>query len=41
MPTKVLIPSGVLGLGFHKDALWRGIESNPDLIAIDGGSTAI
>ncbi|MCH1449627.1 MAG: DUF1446 domain-containing protein [Litoricolaceae bacterium] len=39
MPTKVLIPSGVLGLGFHKDALWRGIESNPDLIAIDGGST--
>lgn len=37
--TKILIPSGALGLGYDRDALMRGIELNPDLIAIDGGST--
>ena len=37
--TKILIPSGALGLGYDRDALMRGISLEPDLIAIDGGST--
>lgn len=36
---RVLVPSGVLGLEFSKDALQRGLENKPDIIAIDGGST--
>ena len=36
---KVLVPSGVLGLGFDLEALKHGIENNPDIISIDGGST--
>ena len=36
---KVLIPSGALGLGWDQAALERGLEMQPDLIAIDGGST--
>ena len=39
MSTKVLIPSGVLGLGFSEKALWLGIQKRPDIICIDGGST--
>ena len=39
MSTRVLVPSGVLGLGFDEVALRRGIESGPDIICIDGGST--
>lgn len=39
MTTRILVPSGVLGLGFDKDALARGVESRPDIICIDGGST--
>ena len=39
MPTRVLVPSGVLGLGFDKDALALGVAGNPDIIAVDGGST--
>lgn len=39
MPTRVLVPSGVLGLGFDCEALARGIAAKPDIIAIDGGST--
>lgn len=39
MTTKILIPSGVLGLGFDDDALEKGLSHNPDAIAIDGGST--
>ncbi len=39
MPTRVLIPSGVLCLGFDREALARGVAMKPDLIAIDGGST--
>ena len=39
MQTRVLVPSGVLGLGFDSDALARGIAAGPDIIAIDGGST--
>lgn len=36
---RVLIPSGALGLGYDRDALARGVACNPDIIAIDGGST--
>ncbi|ADE40330.1 acyclic terpene utilization AtuA family protein [Candidatus Puniceispirillum marinum] len=39
MPTRVLVPSGVLGLGFDVKALERGIAAKPDIICIDGGST--
>ena len=39
MSTRVLVPSGVLGLGFDPSALARGIAAKPDIIAIDGGST--
>lgn len=37
--TRVLIPSGALGLGYDRDALARGVAAGPDIIAIDGGST--
>ena len=37
--THVLVPSGVLGLGFSEAALARGVAMGCDLIAIDGGST--
>ena len=37
--TKILVPSGVLGLGFDIEALRRGIKHKPDIISIDGGST--
>jgi len=37
--TRVLVPSGVLGLGFDGPALMRGAQMKPDIIAIDGGST--
>lgn len=37
--TTILIPSGVLGLGFDKTALARGMDKKPDAICIDGGST--
>ena len=37
--TRVLVPSGVLGLGFDGPALMRGAAMQPDIIAIDGGST--
>lgn len=39
MTTRVLIPSGVLGLGFDQAALARGVAKRPDIICIDGGST--
>lgn len=39
MATRVLVPSGVLGLGFDRAALARGVAAKPDIIAIDGGST--
>jgi len=35
----VLIPSGVLGLGFSDKALANGVAARPHIIAIDGGST--
>ncbi len=37
--TRVLVPSGALGLGYDADALERGLAARPDIIAIDGGST--
>ncbi len=37
--TRILVPSGALGLGYDAAALKRGVEAKPDLIAIDGGST--
>ncbi len=37
--TRVLIPSGALGLNYDKTALERGLWMKPDIIAIDGGST--
>lgn len=37
--TRVLIPSGALGLDYDKAALARGVTMKPDIIAIDGGST--
>jgi len=39
MPTRVLVPSGVLGLGFDEAALAEGVRRRPDIICIDGGST--
>ena len=39
MPTRVLVPSGVLGLGFDPEALQAGLSRDPDIISIDGGST--
>ena len=39
METRVLIPSGALGLGYDREALARGVARGPDIIAIDGGST--
>lgn len=39
MKTRVLVPSGVLGLGFDRDALAAGVALKPDIICIDGGST--
>ncbi len=37
--TKILIPTGALGIGYSRDALARGLAEKPDLIAVDGGST--
>lgn len=39
MGTRVLIPTGALGLGFDPEALAAGIAARPDIIAVDGGST--
>lgn len=39
MTTTILVPSGVLGLGFSQTALERGVARGCDAIAIDGGST--
>lgn len=37
--TRVLIPTGALGLGYDRGALARGVANRPDIIAVDGGST--
>ncbi|MCX7788458.1 MAG: DUF1446 domain-containing protein [Spirochaetes bacterium] len=36
---KVLSPTAILGYGFPPESFFRGIERNPQLIAVDGGST--
>ncbi len=35
----VLVPSGMLGAGFHPDTIARGLALGADVIAVDGGST--
>ena len=37
--TRVLVPTGALGITFAEDALRKGMESAPDVICVDGGST--
>ncbi len=37
--TRVLVPSGALGLNYDQTALERGLAAKPDIIVIDGGST--
>ena len=39
MPTRVLVPTGALGITFDRAALARGVAAKPDIIAVDGGST--
>ena len=39
MPTRILIPTGAIGLGFDLEAFHRGLNMNPDAICVDGGST--
>lgn len=39
MTTRVLVPTGALGITFDRAALARGIAARPDIIAVDGGST--
>lgn len=39
MEITVLTPTGTLGYGFDEAALERGLSMNPDVIAVDAGST--
>ena len=39
MSTRVLVPTGALGITFDRGALARGVAARPDIIAVDGGST--
>jgi hypothetical protein len=39
MSTRVLVPTGALGITFDRVALARGVAAKPDIIAVDGGST--
>lgn len=39
MTTRVLVPTGALGISFSDDAFARGIAAKPDIICVDGGST--
>lgn len=36
---KVLAPTAILGYGFPLDSFYKGIEYNPDVIAVDAGSS--
>lgn len=36
---KVLSPTAILGYGFPVDSFKKGLEKEPDIIAVDGGST--
>jgi hypothetical protein len=35
----VLSPTAILGYGFPEESFFKGLEAEPDLIAVDGGST--
>ncbi len=39
MSTRILIPTGAIGLGFDFEAFQRGLKLSPDAICVDGGST--
>lgn len=39
MTTRVLIPSGALGISFDQHALAKAVNMKPDIICVDGGST--
>ena len=39
MSTRILIPTGAIGLGFDFEAFQRGLTLKPDAICVDGGST--
>ena len=39
MTTRVLVPTGALGISFDESAFARGIAAQPDIICVDGGST--
>lgn len=39
MTTRVLVPTGALGISFSDEAFERGIAAKPDIICVDGGST--
>ena len=41
MKTRVLVPSGALGLSYDLKALEQGLKKSPDIIAIDGGLSLI
>ena len=38
-PTRVLVPTGMLGAGFTAESVQRGIDLGAHAIAVDGGST--
>jgi hypothetical protein len=39
MTTRVLVPTGALGISFSGEAFARGVAAKPDIICVDGGST--
>ena len=39
MTTRVLVPTGAVGIAFDRQAFARGVAAKPDIIAVDGGST--
>ena len=39
MTTRVLVPTGAVGITFDRQAFACGIAARPDIIAVDGGST--
>src|SRR5687768_9927907 len=36
---KILTPQGMLGYGIPEEHFWRGVQSGPDAIVVDSGST--
>ncbi|MCH9670749.1 MAG: hypothetical protein K0U93_04800, partial [Gammaproteobacteria bacterium] len=39
LTTRILVPTGALGISFESDAFARGVNSHPNIICVDGGST--